>query len=249
MSASAGAIYLVNMLLSLRHLLHPTRPYVAFLVPWVTPNHSGKTNMTLATLFPEIAISNLHHVIHFLQNRVKPVTKPVTRFSGRLVKSVFGSADLPAQALAREHGDPISHETLNQILKLSFKYMLAEDTSGGSQDALLCLKKGGEGLWGGFEEYHDVVPVLAAAEDRLALKHKLKVDVFHAWDDCMVGEKGQNYFDWCWNMENTGESIKYQSWIVEHTDHDSIYNDFVIGAICDEVVESFSLESTASGLS
>ena len=123
------------------------------------------------------------------------------------------------------------------------KYMFAEDTSGGSQDTLLCLKKGGEKLWGGFEEYHDAVPVLAAAEDRLQLERKLKVDVFHASDDSMVGVKGQRYFDRCWDVERSGGSIEYRSRVVEDSDHDSIGNmdKGAIGAIFDEVVKSFSL--------
>ncbi|RYP77935.1 hypothetical protein DL770_006975 [Monosporascus sp. CRB-9-2] len=53
---SSGAIYALNTVLHLRHLLRPRHPYVALVAPWVHPSDSHTFQATVASALPDWAV-------------------------------------------------------------------------------------------------------------------------------------------------------------------------------------------------
>ena len=79
---SNGTIYTLNTLLHLRHILHPTKPFVAFLAPWVHPSHSG--SLTALSLVPEGLLNKWPSIVKLINTKVAPVFM----FSGQIVNSI-----------------------------------------------------------------------------------------------------------------------------------------------------------------
>jgi hypothetical protein len=109
-------------------------------------------------------------------------------------------------------------EYKSKVQSLITDYIFAEETSGGSQDSVICLRKK---IWGAFESWEDLVSKLDAVETARGQRNKLRVQVFHAVNDALVGKGGMKYWDECWRTENRGENIEYESQIVD-TDHDGL---------------------------
>ena len=97
------------------------------------------------------------------------------------------------------------------------KRIFSESTVGANREALLCLKKGTEGLWGVCDDYKDFLRRLAERER--AETSKVKVRVFFAAEDSMIGVKGRAYMDCCWKEQ---DELDFESRIVANTDHDSV---------------------------
>lgn len=104
--------------------------------------------------------------------------------------------------------------------------------SGINEEALLCLKKGGN--WGACDDYRAYVAELVVQEKERtaeAASHsestqgapeKLKVRAFFSATDIMIGEGGQKYFEDCWQKEGVKDAVDFQSIAVPDTNHDSI---------------------------
>ena len=99
---SNGTIYTLNTMLKLRHILHPTKPFVAFLAPWVHPSHSG--SLTALSLVPESMINKLPSVAKFMNTKVAPMFM----FSGQIVNSISKSTlpDAQLESSGQEEYDP-----------------------------------------------------------------------------------------------------------------------------------------------
>ena len=97
------------------------------------------------------------------------------------------------------------------------KRMFSENTLGANREALLCLKKGPEGLWGVCDDYEVFIKRLVQREK--AETSKVKVRVFFAAEDSMVGVKGREYMNYCWKEQ---DDLDFESRIVANTDHDSV---------------------------
>ena len=97
------------------------------------------------------------------------------------------------------------------------KRIFSESTIGANREALLCLKKGPEGLWGVCDDYKDFLKRLVEKEREET--SKVKVRVFFAAEDSMIGVKGREYMDCCWKEQ---DELDFESRIVANTDHDSV---------------------------
>ena len=112
------------------------------------------------------------------------------------------------------------------------KRIFGESTVGANREALLCLKKGPEGLWGVCDDYKVFIKRLAERER--SETSKVKVRVFFAAEDSMIGAKGREYMDCCWKEQ---DDLDFESRIVANTDHDSVLQSI-------EVLESVFREVT-----
>ena len=92
-----------------------------------------------------------------------------------------------------------------------------ESTIGANKEALLCFKKGPEGMWGVCDDYEDFIKRLV--EEERAEKSKVRIRVFFAAEDSMIGIKGREYMDCCWKKY---DDFDFESRIVANTDHDSV---------------------------
>ncbi|KAK0380330.1 hypothetical protein CLIM01_02321 [Colletotrichum limetticola] len=232
---SGGTIYALNTVLHLRHLLSPDRPYVALAAPWVHQSRSGAALMTLAGGLPETVLGGFHTLAGFSLKHVAPVAGAVSgvfpsmqAVSGLLPASMrMGSAADPTPPPAVE-ADPMA-EFEEKIWPQLIQKVYSEDTRGLSQDAILLLKRAGHSdYWGSWKDYDELVTLLAEAEHNLDVgvvkgAAKLKVDVFWAEEDQMIGvDKGPKWFEDCWRAEQRRDVIEFSSCVVPGTDHDGI---------------------------
>jgi pimeloyl-ACP methyl ester carboxylesterase len=237
---SAGTMYSMNTLYHLRDYLYPQTPYIAFLGPWVYQSHSKMTLWNTASKIPASIIGHWNDVNKFINTRVMPSIG----WSGGVLSSITnlfraepgGAKDSGATDAAERYG--VDAEVAKHISKLVTKFFLAEDTSAANEEALLCLKKHGPGCWGICEDYEEYVRLLIKAEkDRrpAARAKKLRVEVYFAESDLMIGDagdKGQTYFDNCWKQaEGLSDVIDYESQVLPETNHETVLADFKKGAL------------------
>jgi pimeloyl-ACP methyl ester carboxylesterase len=244
---SFGTVYAINFLLLYPESLHPERPYVAFWAPWVSPGHSGVRHLQAAGLLPASVIGKFSGLASFVNGSVMPVLGMSSGLSSavtgglRSSNSVRDAADVLPAASSGDNGalsetdgvaldldDPAVVKQLRNILPT---FLFAESIDGAGQDAQLCLRKPRSIPWSTpaqhWEDIDDAVRQLnstIAAETPLG--RRWTVDTFHAETDVMVGEKGQIWFDGCWQSDRTGASegdgIMYRSHVVGGSDHDFI---------------------------
>ena len=248
-SHSAGTIYLINTLLHLRHILHPIRPYVAMLAPWIHHSDTSSTLMSLTNMAPCSTIGNFHNLTSFMMASIMPSVGPMFTFSGNMAARIgssfpsAGQGHKPNAATYVMQPGTASEEELNMekelLSELRVKYVLAEGISGGSQEALLCLKRP-TNHWGSWENYDKVVPLLAANEEVFVSlrdgfessgsRQNLRVDIFYAENDKLTnGKRGSTWFDKCWSEEFRGRYIDVNSLPVAGQSHESLIDPDIVG--------------------
>ncbi|KAI8631750.1 hypothetical protein F5Y19DRAFT_424702 [Xylariaceae sp. FL1651] len=217
---SAGSVYAMNILLNLRHLLHPAHPYVALCTPWVHTSHSGVSLLRLAGILPDALVGNFDRIVHFFNSNVGPTLK----FSGDLVPSLGGGSDF-----LRPGADPDAVRFEESLYPELGRRINAEDISGIGQDALLLLKRTEHPeYWGSWGDYDKLVPLLAEVErERYAAATSatstLKIDVFFAESDHIIGTTAApTWFNDCWRLEQRSDRIQYSSVVVPKSNHDTI---------------------------
>lgn len=125
------------------------------------------------------------------------------------------------QKLYEEYGLP--QDLLLAINTKSTEAVFAESTVGANREALLCTRKGPEGSWGRCDNYDTYVKELAAMEKDNNTSDgagKLRVRLYFAKSDLMIGETGREYMEGCWQRE--ASAFDFKTAIVEDTDHDSV---------------------------
>ena len=266
-SHSAGTIYLLNTLLYLRHVLHPTRPYVAMLAPWIHHSDSSSMLMSLTNMAPCSSIGNFHNLTSFMMTSIMPSVGPMFSFSGNMAARIgssfpsTGSNHKPDAATYVMQPGTASEEELNlekEILsELRVKYVLAEGISGGSQEALLCLKRPAN-HWGSWNNYNKLVPLLAATEEvfvsladgfePLRARQNLCIDVFYAENDRLTnGKKGAAWFDKCWNETARGKHIDFHSLQISDQSHESIIDPDLVGGPIEGVFMKIAKQFKVNG--
>lgn len=121
-----------------------------------------------------------------------------------------------------------SVEFQDQLGEAMAQAMFGEETVGANREALNCLKKGPEGLWGEAEDMRLLVSKLAAREKETQRQsqEKLLVRIFFAESDVMTGKQGQDYFESCWTGQEGGcsreEFFNVKATKADGSDHDSV---------------------------
>ncbi|KAJ2890592.1 hypothetical protein MKZ38_001647 [Zalerion maritima] len=245
MAHSAGAIYLLNTLYSCRDILHPARPFVALLAPWVDPSCSRVASMQAAQYLPTTVFSIWNRIPQFYLFKAGPAFAS----SGAVVSKValslpsIGSTGAAARnqetseqdrnrnTLADKYG--LSREMQINLETEIPKLMFSENTVGANSEALQCLRKGSGWTWGECNSYEKFVKELVQMERLLNRsdghsgeeKAKLKVRTYFAASDAMVGKKGQLYMEGCWKGEDNAtfrDVLNFESSTVLGVDHDGV---------------------------
>ena len=231
---SAGTTYLLNTLLAQRNgILNEKETFVGIMGPWVHNEHSKVAMLNLAAKLPNGMLDSWNGLVKLINTTISPSLA----WSGGALSSVagiFGSGSTDADgketsddALAKLYGT--SKEVAKEIQRLTGKFYFAEDTTAGNEDARLCLKMGGTKLWGDCEEYPDFVRALVEREKERrsadANAAGLKIRVFYAESDQMIGKGGQTYFEQCWAQEGVPGPIDYEGRELEGTDHETVFLD------------------------
>ncbi|KAL5336979.1 Alpha/Beta hydrolase protein [Aspergillus crustosus] len=228
-SHSAGAIFLLNTWARYRELIAPV---VTLLAPWVDPAHSRVVPMQLAQYVPTKAFAIWHQIPRFFVTQASPVFAS----SGALVRKMSMSSGLSGGAsqdesdrtfldanyrrIERDYGVPVKESA--ELSELAVQYMFSEETVGGNGEALQCLRKTKGSDWGACEDYAGCARTLGQQEREGGGRGSVKLRVYHAETDSMVGKKGQRYVDECWNLGEGYDGIEYTARMVKGTDHDTV---------------------------
>ncbi|KAI1819370.1 hypothetical protein F4861DRAFT_534511 [Xylaria intraflava] len=218
---SAGSVYAMEMLLHLRHLLHPTHPYVALCTPWVNPSRSGVSAMKLLGFLPDALVGSYGRLVQFAY-RGFGLAFQFSDLVGSMPSLGGGSYIVP-------DADPADVALEESIFPELASRLQNEELRGLGKDALLLLKhyEFSEN-WGAGNDYNTLVPLLAQAEERLRTGSSdpvmpLQVDVFFAESDNMIGNTtAPVWFNDCWRPEQRGDFINFNSTTVPKTTHDTI---------------------------
>jgi pimeloyl-ACP methyl ester carboxylesterase len=227
-SHSAGTIFVLNMLLHLRHLFHPTRPYVALFGPWVPPSISGKWGMATVGKLPPSWIGKWHYIAKFINNNVAPAIVAsgvtITKSSRVRINSMSESKATGTDATHAKHEEVLRKQASESVIT---NFIFAEEVEGASQEALLCLQKC-HVKWGDWSTIDEAVARIATNEkSRLedqdnAEGRKLKIQIFFAEDDELVGKGGQAYLESCFAPPNIQQYLDFHSEVVPGTDHSEV---------------------------
>lgn len=218
---SGGSIYAMNVLFHLRHLLHPTRPYVALLTPWVHPSHSGVSALKIVGFLPNGLVGSYDRLLQLVGNMGSAL-----QFGNILSGLVSSLSQHTAPLNPATDSDAVAlEESLSSEL---FRRVTSENVRGISQDSLLLLKRDEyPGCWGTWNDYDTLVPLLSKAEKEQqavdSLASLLRVHVFFAESDSMIGTRiAPAWLNHCWRPEQCGEFIEYASDTIANTSHNNI---------------------------
>ena len=233
-SHSGGAPYLLATLLAHRGLLHPKRPHIVMLAPWVHPKDSGTLLLRLAAALPSQAIGRFHSCAKIINNTLSfssGLNQGLSRKPTTIAVSRTGASDE-----RQDGGKALENAVLSEMDNLAAKYIFAENMEGSSDDAILFLRRHqhpgtangdlatGEGR--DWLDYQTLAVAIVAQEKRVAPdavdSEKLHIDVLHSEKDIMAGAGGARYFDDCWASAIPHSSVSYNSRVVEGVNHDSI---------------------------
>lgn len=179
----------------------------------------------------------------FINNKVMPSAS----WSGGLLSSAASlfpssaSTDIPGTEVltsttpAERYG--VDGETAKAIDKFSMEYKFAEDTNGVNDEAKLCLRKCEDADWGEAQDYAACIRTIAQKERTLQQQNpgraKLKVDAFFSGSDIMIGKRGQEYFEQCWQQDEFKEGLNFATKTYPKANHDSVIMDYKNGALRD----------------
>lgn len=227
-SHSAGTIYMLNTLYHLPQILYPSAPYAVLLAPWVHPSYSGVPLMRFLEIIPNGMVGHWNQVVKgvlgVLRNVVTPSvassTVALSSFSG-IFASTDGAAKERDNAKYIEcFGMDIAQE--EKVQELGRKYLFEEDTTGGNDEALLCLKKAEPGIWGVCEDYESYLASLSEIWKLRKDSGALEIKAIYAEDDMMSGEGGKTYFEGCFSAAKDG--YNFTSSTVPGTSHETVFH-------------------------
>ncbi len=224
---SAGTIFILNTILHQRHLLHPTKPFAALFGPWVHPSRSGKWGLAAVGLLPELAIGTWHHWAKIINQSIAPVLTAsgvsITKASRTSVNGISGNK-VTEDPTIRDGTEAAWRKASEAVIT---NYVFAENVEGASQEALLCLRKG-SATWGDWRDIDEAVSRIAKNEresqdpSRIGNEEKLKIRIFFAEDDEMIGKGGQKWLESCFTQGDVAEYISLESEVVPGTDHNDV---------------------------
>lgn len=191
------------------------------------PSLSGVTSMQVASWLPTPIFSIWNQIPRLVVTQAMPalaLSGAVFNKTSSVITSGAFSGSNPDETKAVEvnrrkieAGYGLSRDFQAKLDTELPRRTFSESTVGANREALLCLKKGPEGLWGVCDDYEDFIKRLVEGER--AETSKVKVRVFFAAEDSMIGVKGREYMDCCWKEQ---DDLDFESRIVANTDHDSV---------------------------
>lgn len=223
---SGGAPYALDFILHHPELLYTDRPYLALGAPWILPSHTSATALYLASTLPTGLVQHTDKVARALATYIGPAVGASIGSSMNLLGKIG-----PQRAAVEEDveedaggGDLEGQRFEEAIWSKVIARIYEESVAGVGDEVVMLLQKttGGFSDWG---DYDVLVPRLV--EGLRTAQRRLRVDVFWAEDDIVVGDgntKGPAWFDKCWEAPGVEGIVDYSSTVVKGADHDRIWN-------------------------
>ncbi|RAL11217.1 uncharacterized protein BO97DRAFT_406424 [Aspergillus homomorphus CBS 101889] len=184
----------------------------------------------MAQMLPKGVLNHWNKLIAFT------VTKAAPAFvaSAGLLSNMSSSLPRIGKSLDPEGSERclatygMSVEAVETLDKLTMEYLFSENSTGINDEAVVCLKKGPQGLWGACEDLPAYIRQLVQSEQEHRQQHPqteaLQLKAVFADKDSMIGPKGQKYFEHCFTQADLGGAMSFESVVVPDTDHDSIWS-------------------------
>ncbi|KAK9350918.1 hypothetical protein V1523DRAFT_354540 [Lipomyces doorenjongii] len=260
---SCGVIYALNTIYEMPWILPRSNRKLYLFSPWVSPEHTDVTMLSLASHLPWGLINNFDSIIRFVNGTVMPTVHFSGMVSG-VVSAPFtanrgdGRGDR-SKPLERHERDDVCREYCGVSAaensarsKVLMRTVFKESTLGASHDALLSLRKEVAGSWGVCDNYETYPHALdakmraffqeekkaktsqetAPSNSAAAGSERFVLKTIWAEKDMMIGEKGEEYFNNCFQLfgENEGSSgngeepkcLFYESEVVPETNHETV---------------------------
>jgi hypothetical protein len=126
-------------------------------------------------------------------------------------------------------------DTAKLIKKLSPKYKFAESMTGANEEVKIVLRKCEDAGWGEATDYSSCIRTIADNETALGTREpiaaKVSVEAFFASSDIMIGKRGQQYFEQCWQSDGVAAKVDFATRTFPEADHDSLLVDHKKGAL------------------
>ena len=178
-------------------------------------------------MFPDGILSHWDSVLQFCIRRAGPVIE-ASSVSFSPLSSIFTGAAARKDKQEEEErrslqGFGIPLEVREANTKLILKRIFSENTKGVNDEARLCLKSTKGTNWFACEDYKEYVTELGRKWQGRVVEgaSKLRVDIVLPETDILVGQKGMQYFEDCWESEKSGPGIEVTCVKVKGADHDS----------------------------
>ncbi|EXJ85984.1 hypothetical protein A1O1_06353 [Capronia coronata CBS 617.96] len=212
---SAGTVFGLDFAVHNPQFLHPSRPYIALAGPWIHPSHSGMRVWSLASSLPRSLIAQTDKMA-VLVNSLGPAVGVSSAVSGTVLQLWS-----QAEPSGREGPDVDLEEGLRDRVP---KHVFADSVRGLGQETQVLLRNGVEkDGWSDWGDFDVLAPRLAEAVRRVG-GARLKVDMFFAEKDNMIGDagsKGPRWFEACWRDV---DGVDFASETVKGTDHDHVWD-------------------------
>jgi pimeloyl-ACP methyl ester carboxylesterase len=218
---SGGTVFALDLMLHHPEILHPQRPYLAIGAPWILPKHTGSAGLSIIGALPTNVINQTDKLARLINNHVGPVIGVSFGLAYNLIAKF-----IPLQQDGRESESAESEgaDFEERIRPHIIERIYAEGVNGISREAVLFMQKGTTS-WGDWGDYD--TGVLRFAKNSSSLTKKIKVDVFYAENDSLIGAnsgKGPRWFNRCWDATFCGDVFEYQSINVKGADHNGIWD-------------------------
>ncbi|KIW64358.1 hypothetical protein PV04_09300 [Phialophora macrospora] len=236
---SGGTVFGLDFAVHNPHFLHPSRPYIAIAGPWIHPSQSGVLTMSLASSLPRSLIAKTDRMATFVNSTLGPVLGVSAAVSGSV-------SQLWAQAKPTGCEGPevdLEEGVRDQVAERVF----AGNVRGLGQETQVLLRKGAaKDGWSDWGEFDVLAPRLAEAVRGVGGGARLKVDVFFAEKDSMIGDagsKGPTWFEACWNGV---DGVDFASETVKGADHDHVWD--LRWGVMERVLKTITQEEPGDGM-
>jgi hypothetical protein len=198
--------------------------------------------MRITQYLPAGCFSIWHHIPRFFITQAGPAlassgavfSRLSTVVSPRAVAAGQESSQLERNRRRIEERYGVSREMQTELDDLVLKAIFGEQTVGANSEALMCLRKGPAWTWGTCDDYELFLRELVALERNRQQADsgssqrpakRLKVRIYFAETDAMIGKRGQSYVEQCWRGNGDseyGDVFDFEATTVDGTDHDNL---------------------------
>lgn len=198
------------------------------------PSHTGSLSLSALQHLPVSVLANTDKFARLVNNQIGPALGASFGLTFNLLAKLVPASFMKVNNVGSDNGDANGGANAEregakfeeEIWASIIDRVYADGVQGISVEAVLLMQRvDGVDGWSDWGDYDKLVPRLA--ETLRAAGMRLRVDVFYAEKDNLIGNggsKGPLWFDQCWNETSRGGVIDYQSRTVKGADHDSIWD-------------------------
>jgi pimeloyl-ACP methyl ester carboxylesterase len=226
---SGGTVFGLDFAVHNPQFLHPSRPYIAIAGPWIHPSRSGMIIMSLASSLPRSLVAKADKMATFVNSTLGPVLGVSAAVSGSVMQLWPQTKPSGCEGPDVDFEEGVRDRVAERVFEGNVR--------GLGQETQVLLRKGAaKAGWSDWGDFDVLAPRLAEAVRSVGVgadadadasagtRPRLKVDVFFAEKDTMIGDagsKGPTWFEACWRDV---DGVEFASETVKGADHDHVWD-------------------------